>query len=195
MSRTAHQRHAGGSRALWLSGSCSPRNTRLTNTEYGTLIRSASSGRLDTSEHSGANVTTNNRADSYSEPTGPSPSVRRSPTHGRARRAPGAEPPSRIMRMPSSLDGMDHGVAEEDAVHVMRAGNGVYPAVCGAWFPPMSMMTPPRPRCPNCRRIVEQWAETATISRRRTWLRRLVGALRPGLARGPGRSAPDGRAS
>jgi hypothetical protein len=98
------------------------------------------------------------------------------------------------MRMPSSLDGMDHGVTEEDAVQVMRAGNGVYPAVCGAWFPPMSMMTPPRPPCPNCRRIVEQWAEAAITARRRTWLRRLVGALRFGPRTRPDRSAPDGRA-
>jgi hypothetical protein len=177
------------------SGSCSPRNAGLINTVCGTLTRSAPCGRLGTSERTGDNVATSNRAGSYSGSTGSAQSVRRSPTHGRTQRAPGDEPPSRVMWMPSSLDGMDHGVTEEGAVHVMRAGNGVYPAVCSAWFPPLSMMTPPRPRCPKCCRIVEQWAAATVTRQRRTWLRRLAGALRFGLRTRPDREPtdPDGR--
>lgn len=89
-----------------------------------------------------------------------------------------AEPAgSWVLWMPSSVDRREHCVSEEQASKTIRAGTGLYPALCGVLFPPLAMSTGPRPRCSRCAYLREQQRATRARNAPKTWSRRVLSAL------------------
>jgi len=100
---------------------------------------------------------------------------------------------SHVVWIGSNHDGLEHGVTLDRMAANVRSGHGVYDALCGESFIPLSMLSAPRPRCLRCLRQHELLVTvTAQEKRRRLWRIRLGRRSRatanpyaPTHARGP----------
>lgn len=88
----------------------------------------------------------------------------------------------------SVADRADHAVTDEQMAAGMKAGAGVYKAVCGAKVLAAPLVTPPAPRCPACGAVLRGQAATVGTTHSAGALARLFGRVRMAL---PRRSAPS----
>ena len=80
---------------------------------------------------------------------------------------------SHVVWIGSSGDQLEHGVTLDRMSANVGAGHGVYDAVCGQSFTPLSMYSGPRPRCTRCTRHLEHRAPMPNQERRQLWRSRL----------------------
>jgi hypothetical protein len=88
----------------------------------------------------------------------------------------------------SEADRADHAVTDEQMAAGMKAGAGVYRAVCGAEVLAAPLVTPPAPRCPACGVVLRGQAATGGTTHQAGALARLFGRVRTAL---PRRSVPS----